>query len=830
MLRTRTLVALTCVVALSACGDDPTPTPECAAPCFTAPPPTCNGDTAISFQAFGECVEGECQYPPNTPVDCAARDQICVEGACVAAPTPCDDVVCDAPPEPSCESEEARYVYPDVGVCQVVGDEAQCEYEAEAVDCRRSQWCVDGECVARPCFNVTCEEPPARACEGDTIVTYESVGTCNVDTEECEYAVAETVDCAANGQYCFRARCVTPDPCEDVTCDERPENFCDEETLHAFAAGVCSAGECSYVETVTDCEAQGQLCRDGVCRDRFPCEGVVCESAPDPYCSGDELVTFGADGTCADDDCSYPVTRTNCAATGQICLSAQCVDPDPCLGEFCFDRPTPFCEDDVAVGYEVPGVCDDGFCRYTEVRRDCEAEGRVCFAGDCEVLPVCEGVVCNVPPGPVCEGDLAVSFAFPGECIDGECAWTEYVESCAGTGRRCENGLCVSFNPCIGVSCGTLPSPTCDGSIALTWSGTGVCIDGACNHDALRTEQDCAESGLACSNGACVDPGLALGSGSVMVNEIMVTPTGGDPSLQWLEIVALDGYAELEGLVISNAAGDDFALPAGAVAAPYYVVAASEIAVPGGPDAVWPAGFELAVSTETITLTGNGTVDTLNWTSPSWTFATGKSFALDTYGEFVGANDDRAFWCNSPVAMGGGEFGSPGTANGACGGVLAAGAIRVSEIMADGVPRPGGTEQWIELHNTTANTLVIDGLRISTTGGAWAFPTNARFPPGAYIVLGGEPTVGGGPDYLTRDILPIDPAGDFVRVQFAGSVVDVADFSGGTGVGFPYSLGVTMQRTAADGSRPASWCAADAPYEGFATNLGTPGSATVCAE
>src|SRR5690606_2777807 len=100
----------------------------------------------------------------------------------------------------------------------------------------------------------------------------------------------------------------------------------------------------------------------------------------------------------------------------------------------------------------------------------------------------------------------------------------------------------------------------------------------------------------------------------------------------------------------------------------------------------------------------------------------------------------------------------------------------------------------------------------------------------AYLVLGGESTVGGGPDYLTRGLLPINPAGDIVRVQFASNVVDVVDFSGGTGAGFPYDEGISMQRTGADGSMPASWCGADAPYEGFASNLGTPGAETICAE
>jgi|GEM_PF-3153815 len=50
--------------------------------CDSPPPPSCDGDDAVSYSSTGKCSDGNCSYP-DTRQDCAAFGQYCAAGQCV---------------------------------------------------------------------------------------------------------------------------------------------------------------------------------------------------------------------------------------------------------------------------------------------------------------------------------------------------------------------------------------------------------------------------------------------------------------------------------------------------------------------------------------------------------------------------------------------------------------------------------------------------------------------------------------------------------------------------------------------------------------------------
>ncbi len=127
--------------------------------------------------------------------------------------------------------------------------------------------------AANPCAAVTCDEPPADECNDSTLSDYPDTGTCEVKDGEphCRY-VASEIDCSDSDQECRGDACA--DPCQPNPCDEPPAPRCTGHNLHSFAdPGACSSPggvvACVYAETVTNCQAQGQVCNSaaGACVD-----------------------------------------------------------------------------------------------------------------------------------------------------------------------------------------------------------------------------------------------------------------------------------------------------------------------------------------------------------------------------------------------------------------------------------------------------------------------------------------------------------------------------------------------------------------------------------
>jgi hypothetical protein len=212
--------------------------------------------------------------------------------------------------------------------CDPSSTEAQC---ADGETCNSLGRCVaDGECTV----DDDCDSPPeGTSCDGDTMVGYSQVGTCEDGDggTVCEYS--ETRTQCENG--CMDGSCVD-DPCDEIVCDNPPAPICeDETTLIEFAqTGTCSGGICDYMEAPTSC-ALG--CMNGQCM-AGACENETCDMPPADECDGSTAVTYAATGNCIDDEgtpiCDYMPEFENCAYTpGAECNNAMCEGGDPQSGE-----------------------------------------------------------------------------------------------------------------------------------------------------------------------------------------------------------------------------------------------------------------------------------------------------------------------------------------------------------------------------------------------------------------------------------------------------------------------------------------------------------------
>ncbi|MBK7864392.1 MAG: hypothetical protein IPJ65_38480 [Archangiaceae bacterium] len=114
---------------------------------------------------------------------------------------------------------------------------------------------------------------------------------------------------------------------------------------------------------------------------------------------------------------------------------------------------------------------------------------------------LCEGVTCNMPPAPSCNGNTLRTFSGACNLTSGACDYTPRDTSCP---QGCMNGMCVG-DPCAGITCTAPPAPSCHGASVVTAALPGMCMAGSCKY--TETETPCPAG---CANGACVPSTLAF--------------------------------------------------------------------------------------------------------------------------------------------------------------------------------------------------------------------------------------------------------------------------------------------------------------------------------
>ncbi|MBW2276481.1 MAG: hypothetical protein JRF63_03250, partial [Deltaproteobacteria bacterium] len=161
------------------------------------------------------------------------------------------------------------------------------------------------------CVDVVCDDPPDDECSGDDLNVYEDEGTC-VDGD-CEYDFTP-LSCSFGCVSQVGDDVCSGDLCEGVTCDEPPDDVCDDaNTLHDYPnLGECNDGDCSYDFDVTNCEFGCTLqSGDDLCAPD-PCLDVTCTTPPDDECVSSTLRQYTSPGTCVDGDCIYGYSDVLC--------------------------------------------------------------------------------------------------------------------------------------------------------------------------------------------------------------------------------------------------------------------------------------------------------------------------------------------------------------------------------------------------------------------------------------------------------------------------------------------------------------------------------------
>ena len=356
--------------------------------CESPPEATCDGDVAVRYSPAGVCERNECEYP-TVLTDCTETNETCLNGSCVEQLGLCAGVACDEPPAVVCQGAASRVTWRTPGTCDpLTGD---CSYTQSIESCGEGEVCRDGACLSASglCAVQTCTEVPAPVCSGDTARTvFQSPGTCDIQTGECDYTAVE--EPCADGRICIAGECVVdPGPCGGA-CDDPPAADCrDAETVRTpSVAGTCNpvTGDCDYTTVLTTCGA-GQGCLLGRCvADADPCLDVVCDEPPSASCANErQVLNYAAGGTCssATGECTWATSTTDCASD-RACRAGTCVDL--CASILCPVRAST-CSGNTVVSWTGAGTCvgSTGTCDYAavEVRTPCGVN-ELCRLGVCE--------------------------------------------------------------------------------------------------------------------------------------------------------------------------------------------------------------------------------------------------------------------------------------------------------------------------------------------------------------------------------------------------------------------------------------------------------------
>jgi len=628
----------------------------------------------------------------------------------------CVNDQCITPPSSDCEGD-ILITFAAVGSCD--GD--TCAYNRFATSCEDG--CAEARCIGdATCENDPCNTPPAPTCDETARISYAALGSCSPHSGRCVYT--EVRDPCPEGDVCVDGTCATPDPCDGIVCDDPPENTCSETGERVtHEDGVCAEGECTYAPSSTPCPAE-EICDAGACIPD-PCTGVICDDPPEDTCSETgERVTHEDEGVCDDGACTYVPVPTPCSAD-EICAAGACI-PDPCDGIVCDDPPEDTCDENGARVFHEDGVCEDGACTYAPALVICPT-GEVCTDGVCAAPDPCADIVCDDPPEDFCDDDGLQVTHDDGVCAAGTCTYAPVAQTCPAD-DVCENGTCVTPDPCADIVCDDPPEDFCDDDGLRVAHEPGVCDDGTCSYEPTtetcaiddrcslgacvdiaacetlcneRPEdfcdeenavqfvdelpecdltdetcafafatRDCSAQDATCEDGRCVFPEIA--PGDILITELFVGVADGEPHEGgWFEVVnTTEDRRDLGDLTISIDA-DSFEIPVDTLLDPgaYLVFGVAGLAFDGDIRVVHiEDGFALSAEPEIALERDETTIDRISVDSAAdWPLSTQQSTSRS---DLTGPSDDAGNWCLTPeepdFLYAPEHFGTPGEANPVC--------------------------------------------------------------------------------------------------------------------------------------------------------------------
>lgn len=296
------------------------------------------------------------------------------------------------------------------------------ECEADT-DCPEGQQCSYSSCILLE----DCPEDNQTRCGDQCVVISSDVNHCGSCDPCPELANAKALSCV-QGLCQYECDAGYRDVDGDLSmaplgtgCECPPGQQCDTCPEECGASEVCRDGRCVQVE----------------CVDNTPC------SLPEPACEGNSIRSWTGTGTCVDNSCDRQLALTPCQGN-QLCQDGLCVDTDCSTDTDCL-APEPFCEGDQLITYSANnGTCQQGACDFGQItqRQDCTLLERRCQDGAC--VDLCQGVLCDDPlPPPTCD-DNTVVFASGYSCQweTGQCMAQLERDDCTNP-EVCQRGYCT---------------------------------------------------------------------------------------------------------------------------------------------------------------------------------------------------------------------------------------------------------------------------------------------------------------------------------------------------------------------------------------------------
>jgi hypothetical protein len=460
--------------------------------CNTAPMPSCDGTNVVAYVAMGTCdpTDGSCSYAEAMRTDCAAMGQTCMMGGCQApAPENCDDMVDnDGDGMADCADTDCAMwpaCQPAQPVCLIISQLMEGSSNNKAIELYNCG--AAGSADLNLSGYLLCQtNRNSMGVAGNTLTT-PLVGTLAAGAVTVFCHSGETVlpMGVCNGMNRINGQVLGFNGNDTVYIvrDVNRDGACDpgDTVLDAFGhlRGDTGASPSWADTTYERCDLTPF---DGAGSAFDPHQPVRYVGAPQntvtgfgqaPSMSGCPMFAVEVCDDMIDNDLDG---RTDCD-DAQCAMDVACLPPDPCMGVVCNMPPAPVCDGSSAVTYQMMGTCMAGMCGYAEATRtDCATTMRVCSAG-----------ACVAPPAEVCNDNIDNDLDGQLDCLDSDCAMAP---------------SCI-VDPCMGVTCTMPPAATCDGNAAVTYQAMGTCnpANGTCSYaEAMRT--DCGMQ--QCTNGVCV--------------------------------------------------------------------------------------------------------------------------------------------------------------------------------------------------------------------------------------------------------------------------------------------------------------------------------------
>ena len=289
--------------------------PECFVPRCPLPEDYCKDTTTLVDFTDASCVDEQCVV--------TSQEVVCEFGCDPVASTcrinPCENVLCNTPPNLECYEQEGTCI-PDASGSYT------CSYSKKAPEtpcddsnpCTLNDMCLtSGECVGTL---VTCEALPPECVDENTSRSYVN-GACDPATGECTYQTQDThcdFGCNQDNGLCFG------DPCAGVVC-ANPPGICFVDQ------GQCKNGECSYSP-----KPAGSACDDqDPCTEADKCDGQgACAGTP-IVCDKPPTQCYETQGMCVEGGCVYKrlPAGTTCDDNDPCTVSDSCDESGNCVGQ-----------------------------------------------------------------------------------------------------------------------------------------------------------------------------------------------------------------------------------------------------------------------------------------------------------------------------------------------------------------------------------------------------------------------------------------------------------------------------------------------------------------